>query len=136
MLFLVVGCSKNSISKEEFIDKASYNGYIVEENMSGYDKYDYAINRENAYDIQFLELISDDYAKKFFDVNKEETLKLKDNNSYLKTLNYSNYNLCHLETDSKYIIVIRSKNNVLYINASIIYINEIEDFLKELSLDY
>ena len=59
-ILLITGCKKNSVTLEEFIDIGKYNGYIIEENKTGYESYTniidiyYAVNRENAYDIHFL----------------------------------------------------------------------------------
>ena len=141
-ILLLVGCKKNEITKELFYEIASFNGYILEENKSGYEKYTYvenvyyAINRENAYDIQLLKLKNDDYAKKMFNVNKNELLSYVGDNSYVKKYNKSNYSVYHVETDSDYLLVIRSGEYVLYVDAPINYINEIEEFLEELDLDY
>lgn len=80
IFLLLVGCSANKITKELFLEKARFNGYIIEENKSGYEKYTfikdiyYAINRESAYDIQFLILENDDFAKNFFETNKNELM--------------------------------------------------------------
>jgi len=141
-LLLMVGCAKNDVTLNDFIEIGTFNGYIIEENKKGYENYDYintiyyAINRENAYDIQFLELKNDDYAKRFFETNKEEISKLRGNNTYVKTISLSNYSLYHLENDTSYMLVLRSKNNIIYIDASIGYIKEIEEFLEELDIDY
>lgn len=142
ILLLTIGCAKNNVTLSDFIEVGTFNGYIMEENMSGYEDYDYvntiyyAINRENAYDIQFLELKNDDYAKKFFDINKEEISKLRGNDTYIKSLVLSNYSLYHLENDESYMLVVRSQNNIIYIDAPIDYILEIEEFLEELDIDY
>ena len=142
IIILTVGCKKNEIDKQSFLEIASFNGYIIEENMDEYKSYSYIkdvyylINREGMYFIQFIELENDDYAKRFFEFNKEDFVKLKDGNTYTKSMNLSNYNLYHLETDSSYKLIIRSKNNVIYIDAPIDYINEIEEFLGELDIDY
>ena len=142
ILFLVVGCTTNEVTKEEFLDIADFNGYVLSDNMEEYKGYDYiksvyyAINREGMYFIQFLELENDDYAKRFFDYNKEDFVKLKTKDSYTKSMNSTNYNLYHLENDSSYKLIIRSKNNVIYIDAPIDYINEIEEFLSELDIEY
>ena len=143
LLFIfIVGCSKNELDKQKFIDIADFNGYIIDKDMEKYKGYDYikdvyyAFNREGMYLIQFIELENADYAKRFFDLNKEDFVKLKTSNSYTKTMNSSNYNLYHLETDDSYKLIIRGKNNVIYIDAPIDYINEIEEFLNELDIDY
>lgn len=142
IIFLTIGCNKNEIEKKSFLEVASFNGYVIEENMDEYKSYSYIkdvyylINREEAYFIQFIELENDDYAKRFFEFNKEDFVKLKDSNTYTKSMNLSNYNLYHLETDSSYKLIIRSKNNVIYVDAPIDYINEIEEFLGELDIDY
>ncbi len=142
ILLFTIGCSKNEFNKDSFIDRAKFNGYIIENDLSKYKGYDYikdvwyAYNREGMYFIQFLEIVSDDYAKRFFDLNMEDMIKLRDSDSYVKTINLSNYNVYHLETDSDYLLIIRSKNNIIYINAPINYINEIEEFLSELEIDF
>ena len=62
LVFLVPGCKKNSVTQDEFIETAKFNGYIMENNKTGYETYPnildiyYAVNRLNAYDIQFLKL--------------------------------------------------------------------------------
>ena len=141
-LILLTSCTKTEISSSEFVEVATFNGYIITSSMDGYEKYDYinnviyAINRENAYFIQFIEINNDDYAKKFFDINKQEIEKNKTNNSYVKKINKSDYGLYHIENDDDYQLVMRIRNNIIYIDAPINYINEIEEFLNELNIDY
>ena len=141
-LILLTSCTKTEISSSEFVEVATFNGYIITSSMDGYEKYDYinnviyAINRENAYFIQFIEIMDDDYAKKFFDINKQEIEKNKTNNSYVKKINKSDYGLYHIENDDDYQLVMRIRNNIIYIDAPINYINEIEEFLNELNIDY
>ena len=142
LLLMTFGCSKNVLTKDAFIEIGSFNGYIIEENKKGYENYAYikdiyyAINREDAYDIQFLELENDDYAKRFFDINKTDLMKEVDSNTYIRYKNMTNYAVYHIENDTKYMLVIRSNNNILYVTAPIDYINEIEDFLRELDIDF
>lgn len=141
-ILLLVGCSKSEISLSDFTETASFNGYVITSSMEGYEKYNYindiiyAVNREDAYYIQFIEINNSDLAKKFFDINKEEIEKYKTSNSYVKSYNRTNNNLYHLENDSDYMLVIRLHNNIIYIDAPINYINEIEEFLSELNIDY
>ena len=142
ILFLLVGCTKQEVSLSEFTEVATFNGYIINTDMGDYIKYNYindviyAINRENAYYIQFIEINNDDYAKKFFLINKEEIEKYKTSNSYVKSYTKTNSDLCHLENDNDYMLVMRLKNNIIYIDAPIDYINEIEEFLSELNINY
>ncbi len=142
ILFILVGCKKNSVTLDEFIEVAKYNGYIIEENRDGYETYSnikdiyYAVNRLNAYDIQFLIMNNDDYAKQFFLLNVNEIKDSIDGNVYVKSKSLSNYEFYHVENENTYYLVIRSKENVIYINAPINFINEIEEFLEELSLEY
>ena len=130
------GCDLLTVQKllgHESIKATQIYTHVTTEHIK--DVY-YAFNREGMYLIQFIELENDDYAKRFFDLNKEDFVKLKTSNSYTKTMNTSNYNLYHLETDDSYKLIIRGKNNVIYIDAPIDYINEIEEFLNELDIDY
>lgn len=141
MLFLCA-CGNVNISKEDFLSRASFNGYIIENNKKGYEKYTYirdvyyAVNRENAYDIQLLEIQTEDLAKRFFEINKAELKKYVNDNTYIKSISWNNYNSFHIETDDKYMLVIQNNNLVIYIDAPINYINEIEEFLDEIVKDY
>ena len=142
LFFITIGCAKNELTLSSFIEKANDNAYFVESNKKGYESYQYikeifyAVNRENAYDIQFLELENDDYAKKFYDINQNALLEYVNDNTYIKKINNHNYQVYHLENDSEYHLIIRSKKNILYINAPINYINEIEEFLNDLDIDF
>ena len=142
LIFVTMGCTKNNLTLSSFIEKANDNAYFIENNKKGYESYQYikeiyyAVNRENAYDIQFLELENDDYAKKFYDVNMNALLEYVNSDTYVKNKNSLDYQVYHLENDSKYYLVIRSKNNILYIDAPIDYINEIEEFLSDLDIDF
>ena len=142
LIFLVIGCKKNNLTLDDFVEIGSRNGYILEENNRGYENYQYikkvyyAINREDAYDIQFLELISDSYAKMFYELNKVELMGNVDGNTYIKNKEFSNYSLYHIENDLDYQLVYQSNSNILYIDAPIGYIREIEEFLDELDIDF
>lgn len=142
LILFLTACKKNSVTLDEFIDIAKFNGYIIEENKTGYEEYPdildvyYAVNRDNAYDIQFLKLNSDSYAKKFFLLNVETIREKIDKNSYIKSNSLSNYEFYHAENENTYYLVVRSKEKIIYISAPINYINEIEEFLEELDIEY
>ena len=141
-VFILVGCKKNTITIDEFIDVAKFNGYIVENDKSGYETYDYikdiyyAVNRLNAYYVQLIELDSDENAKKFFLTNVDDIREDITTEDYLKSKSLSNYELFHAENEDAYYLIIRNKNFIIYVVAPINYINEIEEFLDELSLEY
>lgn len=141
-IFILVGCKKNEVSLDEFIEVAKFHGYYIEENKTGYETYPnildvyYAVNREEAYDIQFLKLDTIDYAKKFFLLNVDEIRNDITDEDYVKSKSLSNYELYHAENLDTYYIIIRSKENIIYIAAPVEYINEIEDFLEGLDLEY
>lgn len=142
LIFILFGCKMSTITLDDFTNKATFNGYIVRSDKTGYETYknilnvSYAVNRENAYSIQFLELNNEDYAHKFFLLNKKEIQDNISSNDYEKSKNTNNYELYHAETMSDYYLVIRSDKNIVYITAPINYINEIEEFLNDLSLEY
>ena len=142
LFVFLVGCTSNSVTLDEFIEKATFNGYIIRNDKSGYESYNkilnvyYAINREEAYDIQFLELKENDYAHKFFLLNKNEIKENINSSDYEKNKSNSNYELYHAENSSMYYLVIRSNSNIIYIEAPIGYMNEIEEFLDDLGLEY
>ena len=142
LVFIVTGCRKDSFVLNDFIEKATDNAYIVKSDKTGYEEHEYikkiyyAINRENAYDIQFLELENIDYAKQFFLLNANEIKSVLTENDYIKSRSYNTYEFFHAENETSYYIVIRSNNNIIYIDAPIDYINEIEEFLEDLDIDY
>lgn len=142
LFVFLVGCAKNSITLDEFIEKATFNGYILKSDKSGYESYEkilnvyYAINREEAYDIQFLELKDAEYAHNFFLLNKEEIKSDITGSDYVKNKETKDYDLYHAENSSKYYIVIRAKTNIIYIDAPLGYMLEIEELLSELDLEY
>lgn len=141
-ILLLTACKKNSVTSDEFVDVAKFNGYIIQEAMDGYEDYPnitniyYAVNREYAYEIQYLKTNDTEYAKKFFLLNVSEVQKEIDNKSYVKSNSLSNYEFYHAENESTYYLVARSKENIIYITAPINYINEIEEFLEELDIDF
>ena len=142
LLFFTIGCSKYELSMDKFLDTANFDGYIIKNSKEGYENYSYikniyyAVSRDGAYDIQFLNLENDDYAKKFYLVNKDEVSKNVSSKSYVKNKSTSYYEVYHVETSSTYYLVIRSNENILYIEAPIASILEIEEFLTDLNLDY
>ena len=142
IVLLLVGCKKNTVTLDNFIENAKFNGYLIEENKTGYENYPnildvyYAVNRENAYDIQFLHLDSIDYAKKFFLLNANDIKNNVGIDDYVKSMNLSTYEFYHTENGNTYSLVIRSNENIIYIKAPINYINEIEEFLNDLDIDY
>jgi hypothetical protein len=142
LVFILAGCKKNSITLDEFIEVGKFNGYIIENNKSGYETYPnildvyYAVNRENAYDVQFLKLENSDYAIRFFMLNVDAIKENLDNKSYVKSKSLTNYEMYHAENENTYYLVIRSRENIIYISAPINYINEIEEFLDDLDLEY
>ena len=141
-LAFIIGCSKREITLEKFLEVAVYDGYFIDKNKTGYENYDYidevyyAINRDDTYDIQFLKLKDTNYAKRFFDLNKEDISKNVASLSYVKDKSYSSYDLYHVETSSTYYLIIRNNENIIYIVAPIGNILEIEEFLDDLELDY
>ena len=141
LIIFLVGCGK-PLTLNEFIETATFDGYIIREDKSGYESYDkiskvyYAINREEVYDIQFLELNDEDYAHQFFLHNMNDLKENISSGDYEKTKSNSSYDLYHAENSSKYYLVIRTGNNIIYIDAPIGYINEIEEFLSDLDLEY
>ncbi len=141
-IFILVGCKKYSFDLDKFIDKAKFDGYLIKNDKTGYEEYTsilevyYAINRENTYDIQFLKLNSIDYAKKFFLLNVEDIRNNITDKDYIKSDTSSTYEYYHAENDELYFIVMRSNENIIYVKAPIIYINEIEEFLSDLELDF
>ncbi len=60
IILFIVGCAKNELDKQSFINIADFNGYIIDNDMEKYKGYNYikdvyyAFNREGMYFIQFI----------------------------------------------------------------------------------
>ena len=82
-----------------------------------------ATNNDYSYRVEFYEIENDDYAKVFYNNNKANFVSSKkdsDEETYI------------LSTESKYKVVCRKRNTVIFINADNKYKDTTNDILKEL----
>lgn len=91
-----------------------------------------ATNNDYSYRVEFYEIENDDYAKVFYNNNKANFVSSKkdsDEETYEDSENNSKY---ILSTESKYKVVCRKRNTVIFINADNKYKDTTNDILKEL----
>ena len=142
ILIFISGCHNSKLIKNTFIEIAEFNGYVLYNTKKDYDKYDYikdvyyAFNRENAYLIQFIELENEEYAKKFYEINKKNIEQKIDNSSNIQKGEGKSYSYYRVYSNEEYMLVIQNDNNVLYLDAPMGYLDEINTFLNELNLKY
>lgn len=91
-----------------------------------------ATNNDYSYRIEFYEIANDDYAKTFYNNNKtnfESSKKESDDETNEDLEKSSKYTL---STESKYKVVCRRRNTVIFVNTDNKYKDTTNDILKEL----
>ena len=68
----------------------------------------------------------------FFNLNKDVFEKIKGNTAAETSVNLKNYSVYTLSTDSKYRVLSRIDNTVVYINVDKQYKDEVKGILEEL----
>lgn len=140
-IFLSTGCFiKTKMTSQQFKEIFEQKGYEVieitneiEEKIYDYNyvKEAYAAKKSN-YQIEFYEIIDEDYAKVFFDKNKKMFEKSKSNMSYETSNNLINNERYTLKTSGKYMVISRIENTIIYVNSSPSNKKQIDTILKEI----
>ena len=129
---LIFAKDKTVLTAEEFKTQMEEKGYIVEDatyqstSDDHIDQIYEATSQDNGYKIEFYVFENIEYAKMFYDVNKdafEDTIS----SGYLK--NYSKYSL---SSNNKYKVLSRVENTVIYVNENIAYTDAIKNLLNEI----
>lgn len=141
-MFLSTGCfNKTAVTPEEFKVTLEGEEYIVvklvndredEINSYNYIKEAYAAKKSN-YQIEFYEIVDEDYAKAFFDKNKRIFEQSKGISSIEMSNTLTNSEKYSLKTGGRYMVISRIENTVVYVNASDTYKKEIDEALKEIN---
>lgn len=140
---LLTGCStkKNSISSEEFKSKMEEKGYTLIEATDQFPTAEYlkkvylACDVENQsinYQIEFYEFSDDDNAVKFFNQNKAIFEESKSSSSIETSTSIGNNAKYTLTANSKYKVLSRINNTVIFVDVDSKYKDTVNDVLKEL----
>ena len=133
----LTGClKKNSISGEKFkvmLDSDNYDVINIKDqitdNVQIKEAY-YAVNRDENYKIYYYCYTSEEKAKEKYDSLKKE---INDNNKITTTKkekNIGNYSKLQITTSSKYIVVSRIKETIVYSDENVNLKDDIDLELK------
>ena len=141
-MILSTGCfNKTAITAQEFKITLEGKEYTVinltnevEDKIYDYNyiKEAYIAKKDN-YQIEFYEIIDEDYAKAFFDKNKRIFEQTKENSSIEMSNTLTNSEKYSLKTGGKYMVISRIENTVVYVNTFDTYKSEIDGILKEIN---
>lgn len=137
LLLLLTGCKKETITSDKFISTFKEYGFIVKNNISEYEKYDYmqetyiAASKDLSYQIEFFVFVDSEYAQKFYIINKDE-LALNSFQAMVNEKNGSNYHRYEIMNDSNYALISQIDNTIIYVNTSEYYQEELQDFIQDI----
>lgn len=141
-MILSTGClNKTALTAQDFKNTLEQHNYelidITEEMKNKIDGYNYVrqayIAKNNNYQIEFYEIVDEDYAKAFFDKNKRIFEQSKGISSIEMSNTLTNSEKYSLKTGGRYMVISRIENTVVYVNASDTYKKEIDEALKEIN---
>ncbi|MBQ9012529.1 MAG: hypothetical protein IJ094_03025 [Bacilli bacterium] len=139
-IFLLTGCfSKKPIGPDQFKNAMEKKGFVITDATNQFASYSFvkkvyvASEKSYKYQIEYFEFASDTNAKAAFNSNKANFESFKDSiskeNIKIETNDYSKYQNI---SNGKYMLTIRAKNIVLFVNASDKYSSEIKSIIKGL----
>lgn len=139
-IFLLTGCfSKKPISSDQFKSFMEKNKFVITDATNQFSSYDFvkkvyvASEKNYSYQIEFFEFAGDANARAAYNANKSNFESFKNSVSKesikIETNDYSKYQNI---SNGKYMLTIRAKNIVLFVNASDKYSKEIKSVIKNL----
>lgn len=138
VMLLFTGCSKTSVTTEDFKALATEKGLVIEDAIDQFASYDYikeatiAAPKDVSYQIEFYVLSDSSYAQAFFESNKVK-FELNKSDGFLEASssgeNYASYSLT---SGGKYMFVERIDTTVVYVNTDEEKKDTIDEFLKDL----
>lgn len=138
ILLTACGVKKEALDEDEFIIIMKKEGFNIVNVENQFEQYGYfedayiAIDPNSNYQIEFYELEDDNYAKRFYENNKQkfESQKSGKNvSSYKELINTGKYTLT---TEESYKVVSRIEDTVVYLDVDKKYKEEVNNILKKL----
>lgn len=139
MLIMLTSCkiNKEPVTAENFKAKMEENGYTVENITSQYPQDTklkaVLIAKKNNYQIEFYETSDVDYSVIGFNLNKEKFQKSKGNGTIETSKSIGNSSKYTLKANSKFKVVSRIKNTLIYLDVPASDEDEVKKILKELN---
>ena len=137
MLLTVTGCSKKSITTEEFINKSKNFSYETQDASSQFANYT-AIKKatialsSKGYQVEFYELDTDENAISLFNSNKTRFENVKTSGAIETKYSVGNTSTYSLTSGNKYMYIARVDKTFLYLSVDSSYKSEVKKFVKEL----
>lgn len=139
-VFLLTGCfNKKPISADQFRSVMESNKFKITDATHQFSSFSFvkkvfvASEQNYKYQIEFFEFSGDVNAKAAFDSNKSNFESFKNSVSKERIeINGKDYNKYQIISNGKYMLTIRAKNIVLFVNASDKYSKEIKGYIKKL----
>ncbi|MBR6690350.1 MAG: hypothetical protein IKL65_03360 [Bacilli bacterium] len=138
MLLTACGPKKEAIDEDDFTRIMTNEGFSIVNVEEQFEKYGHfeeaylAIDPNNKYQIEFYELEEDEYAKSFYQTNKEKFEQTKTNISIETNIDLSDNNRYTLTTGDEYKVISRIEDTVIYLNVNKKYKEEVNIILKKL----
>lgn len=129
---------KEAITASEFVSSIQSRGYITQDIKSQFEEYDYikeayiASTRDYSYQLEFYELLDENYATMFYNTNKSIFESYKDNSSVETNLDGKNYSKYTLKVNEQYMLLSKIDNTVIYLKVDSENKNSINKLLKEI----
>lgn len=138
LLLTACGVKKEAIDDEEFNRIMSNERFTVENREKEFDENEYvedillAIQEDNNYEIVFLELESDSYAKKSYELAKKFIEPFKEGTSNYTEVNLANNSKYTLTTEDIYFVIARVEDTIIFLEVDKEYKAEVTDILNKL----
>lgn len=138
ILILFTGCSnKKELDGENFKTYMKKKGYSIHDVYKQYSS-DLvvsaliALNEKGAYQIEFLEFKSEDYAKNSFQANRTLFKENKQDEDKEESVSKDNYSKYTLITKDMYYVISRKNNTLIYLTVDGSYKEDIDEILEDL----
>lgn len=138
IVFVFSKMEKTPITVDYFESFMEEKGYTVVNDSSEFSNYDYlkrvylAISDDYSFQIEFYELVDEEYAIKFFENNMAIFKSSKESNSLESTVNLMNASKYTLSCNNKYKVISRIDNTVIYLDVDDEYTETVKSVLSEL----
>lgn len=118
-IIFLTGCTKKSITVEEFISSFDTSKYKVEKNDSLIENINSKASAGNTeFQIEFYEMKDKSHAEELFKKQKEEFNSVKTSVSAQNSIKSNNYESYELITNGRYMYNCRVDNTIIYVNAN------------------
>ena len=138
VVFTKLNKEKPSIDAQTFKTIMEEKGYQLADAKSQFSEYDYiekvylAADSKFSYQIEFYQLVDNDYANQFYITNMTKFENAKSSSSIETTVNGKNYSKYTLLSNGKYMVISAINNTAIYVNVDESHKEEVDNILNEL----